>query len=524
MTVRLLEGHVLDVLASLPEESVHCVVSSPPYYGLRSYGTVPQVWGGAPGCAHDWANEDVAVYGSKGNWQQASNGTALRSGVPQTRHAGDIDSAREKQDGVAQRGHCRLCGAWRGEHGLEPSLDLWLAHEVLIWRAVRRVLRSDGTLWLNIGDAYAGSANGRSAEDTKALGDDDRTFRDKPFDTSRASNLAPKQRMMLPARLALALQADGWWLRDEIIWAKANPMPSSVRDRTTPAHEMLYLLTKQPRYFFDNEAIKEAFSDSSVGRLTQPTLDTQAGGDKQDGYEEGGMNGRSGSRRPNEVVKGLAQRMNNYDENLDVSQRLKSRHEGWQIAKEALGGANKRSVWRIAIEPFPGAHFATFGTKWIEPCIKAGTSERGVCEKCGAPWVRETEYRLEPTAKAVRRGVVHERDRAADPNDQGANRQKDGHVSGWRRADVTLGWSPSCSCGAPTVPATVLDCFSGSGTTALVSATLGRNAIGIELNPEYNRIADARIRAAMLPVSTPAPTQKLDGLPLFGTEAPPHAE
>lgn len=204
MTVDIRIGHVLDRLAEMPDESVHCVWTSVPYWGLRSYKTEPQVWP----------------------------------------------------------------TGWRGEHGLEPSFELWLEHEVIIFKEVRRVMRSEATLWLNIGDAYASSVNGTSAAETKAKGEDDRTFRDKPLNTATGV-FKPKDRLMMPARLVIALQERvGFWLRDEIVWRKPNPMPSSVRDRTTPAHEMLYLLSKSARYFYDGYAIMEPCSPDTHARVS----------------------------------------------------------------------------------------------------------------------------------------------------------------------------------------------------------------------------------------------------------------
>lgn len=157
MTTRIMRGHVLDRLAELADNSVHCVVTSPPYWGLRDYKIPPQVWGGEPGCAHEFVTEEIAAYSSKGNWQQAANGQQLATGRIQTRHAGDLNSAREKADSTIIRGFCH-CGAWRGSLGLEPAPALYIAHLVEIFREVRRVLRRDGTLWLNIGDSYATGA------------------------------------------------------------------------------------------------------------------------------------------------------------------------------------------------------------------------------------------------------------------------------------------------------------------------------------------------------------------------------
>ena len=157
MTTRIMRGHVLDRLAELADNSVHCVVTSPPYWGLRDYKIPPQVWGGEPGCAHECVTEEIAAYSSKGHWQQAANGQQDETGRIQTRHAGDLISSREKSVSTIIRAFCQ-CGAWRGSLGLEPAPALYIAHLVEIFREVRRVLRRDGSLWLNIGDSYATGA------------------------------------------------------------------------------------------------------------------------------------------------------------------------------------------------------------------------------------------------------------------------------------------------------------------------------------------------------------------------------
>lgn len=302
MSIRILLGDCREQLKKLPDESVHCVVTSPPYWGLRDYG---------------------------------------------------ID----------------------GQLGLEHSLGEHVGTMVEVFREVRRVLRKDGTLWLNYGDSYATSVNGRSAADTKELGHDDRTFRDKPFSTvgpiydpnggqvpdnknpkSRAGAtdnkgnkgsdfggriraggyLKPKDLCGIPWRVAFALQEDGWWLRQDIIWSKPNPMPESIRDRCTKAHEYLFLMAKSERYYFDQEAISEPVTASTIERLSQPTLEQQEGSWRVPGKTNGSM--KAVDHGPNR---------------------------------------NKRSVWEVTTQPFSEAHFATFPPDLIEPCILAGCPKDG---------------------------------------------------------------------------------------------------------------------------------------------------
>jgi hypothetical protein len=243
--------------------------------------------------------------------------------------------------------------------------------------------------------------------------------------------LASKQLLLMPARLALALQADGWWVRSDIIWAKPNPMPESVTDRCVSAHEHIFMLTKSARYYFDSVAIAEPTEASSLERLSQDVA------------------GQVGSMRANGGAKTNG-------------------------PMRAVGGPTRscRNVWTLATHSFAAAHFATYPPALAERCIKAGTSERGCCSQCGKPWVRvvETGYIKNPSTwgkSSAGRTVV-----------TGSNN-----------------WDGACACGADTVPCTVLDPFAGAGTTLLVADRLQRDAIGIELNTAYTEMAMERVRA-----------------------------
>lgn len=456
MTVKIMVGHVLHKLAELPDESVHCVVSSPPYWGLRDYGLEPQVWGGSPGCAHEW-----------GDTLRCPGPSRFQGNTGERANRGGATIRETPRDAGA---YCARCGAWRGSLGLEPDYRLFLTNIVAVFRAVRRVLRRDGTLWLNIGDSYASTVNGRSAAETKAIGKDDRTFRDKPFSTVQGP-LKPKDLCGIPWRVALALQDDGWWLRKDNIWHKPSPMPESARDRCTTAHEYLFHFAKSADYFYDAEAIKEPAGDD-VGR---------------------GVGGWA--------TEGDHQAITHQRE--DAPESHSAKHPRPSAAKGSFGGKtadtdrpafravtrtrNKRSVWTIASQPFPEAHFATFPPALIEPVIKAATSVRGVCASCGAPWRRIVERQFEPQGDvSAEHAVRHEGQHDADSNWPGTARGT---------TTVTpVAWEPSCSCELRrTVAATVLDPFFGAGTTGLVADRLGRDCIGIELNPGYAEMARRRI-------------------------------
>ena len=381
MTWTVLEGDARIELPTLAAKSVQCVVTSPPYWGLRDYG---------------------------------------------------VD----------------------GQLGLESTPEEYVANLVNVFREIRRVLRGDGTVWLVLGDSY--NAAGRVGHGTR-VGFKQGTNRASAngSDHTRPSDAGLKEKDLvgIPWRVAFALQADGWWLRSDIIWAKPNPMPESVTDRPTKAHEYVFLLSKNARYFYDADAVREEAIKGASGSTF--------------------MNGKTG-------INGLGR--------VSRAERIESAYR------------NLRSVWNIATEPFPEAHFATFPKKLVEPCIKAGTSEKGCCPACGAPWVREVKAgtpapepdrsppkRLEPgQAGNVGAGNMGFR----------ASRLSGQEMAAWKAShpDVTTGWQPTCIHEAfDPVPCTVLDPFAGSGTTGIVALRLGRSFVGIELNPEYVEMARRRI-------------------------------
>jgi DNA modification methylase len=294
------QGDCVEVMAGMEADSVHCCVTSPPYWSLRDYGV-------------------------------------------------------------------------EGQLGLEPTPEEYVERMVAVFREVWRVLRDDGTLWLNLGDSYNAQYRGGGFD---TASDKQRSnFGTADFMATKArmvTGLKPKDLVGIPWRVAFALQADGWYLRSDIIWAKPNPMPESVRDRPTKAHEYVFLLSKQARYWYDAEAIAEA----SCGAAEYP---------KRHGNGES-VCGPGGAYRVGSTTS----------------------------------GRNRRTVWTIATQPYPEAHFATFPEKLVEPCVLAG-----------------------------------------------------------------------CPVGG-----TVLDPFCGSGTTGVVAARLGREFIGIELNPEYVAMAKRRIAVA----------------------------
>ena len=336
MSWEIRQGRNLDLLAAMPDESVQTCVTSPPYWGLRDYGEDDQL-------------------------------------------------------------------------GLEPTPEEYVANMVAVFREVRRVLRDDGTLWLNLGDSYAGSITGNTGrndgdgEYRARTGGGSHLAHDYGAEQARTAvirkhGLKPKDLVGIPWRVAFALQADGWYLRSDVIWHKPNPMPESVTDRPTKAHEYIFLLTKQPRYYYDADAIREEAVARDLGEMD--------GGAQRNGD---GSRANEGRNFRTQIRFGGSK----YGDSDDPHHATKSGN-----AYEFTGYRNKRSVWTVTTKPFSGAHFAVFPPDLIEPCVLAGCPEGG----------------------------------------------------------------------------TVLDPFSGSGTTGMVALRHDRSYIGLELNPEYAEMSRNRIR------------------------------
>lgn len=401
----ILVGDAAEQLRSLPAQSVHCVVTSPPYFRLRDYG------------------------------------------VP-------------------------------GQIGLEASGEEYLERMVQVLRQVRRVLRKDGTVWLNMGDSYVGGGRGGDVGSTLEGGREHQAETRKVAPRCGIFGLKEKQLIGMPWRLALALQADGWWLRQDNIWAKRNVMPESIRDRTTRSHEYIFQLARSGKYFYDAVGIEEPQAENE---RTRRLKEHQAGVTtvyrlRRDEVGYGQTKpGRSG------CVKTVAAR--------------------YQLALK--GTRNKRSVWSLGTQPFKEAHFATFPEKLVEPCILAGTSAAGCCQMCGAPFARVIRPSA-PYAQLLQDNLGNNnwktRVEAMQTGRHGSALGAHGSIG---RHYETIEWRKSCRCqlggGAPCI---VLDPFMGAGTTALVALKLGRRFIGIELNPEYATMARRRLAPFMPEPST----------------------
>jgi len=313
----------------LADESVQCVVTSPPYWGLRKYaGEQNLIWGGAVNCEHDFSLTIL---------DKSKSGTK-RSGLT---NAGASQCASNRF--TATHGTCLKCGAWHGAYGLEPTVEMYVEHSVLILREIRRVLRKDGVCFWNIGDCYAAARGYSGSLDTR-VGDMQKYVRGslrgpgQPYPHREPQNgLKSKDLVLMPARIALAAQADGWWVRSDIIWAKSNPMPESVKDRPTDSYEHILMLTKSQRYFWDIDAVRESFNypERRYRKFTE-------------NHKTGKL-----ALQGNRSTAGL--------------------HDGRSQYGDPEKGRNLRNLWTFATTSYSGTHFATFPEELPRRCIKAAS-------------------------------------------------------------------------------------------------------------------------------------------------------
>ena len=331
-----------------------------------------------------------------------------------------------------------------GQLGLEPTPEEYVANMVEVFREVKRVLRDDGTVWLNLGDSYYGGGwKGSQTDltDTKQ-GTNAGTLCGKDMKKDPPHKIIkPKDLVGIPWSVAFALRADGWYLRQDIVWHKPNPMPESVTDRCTKAHEYIFLLSKSSKYYYDAEAVKE------------PTITRDDLSRDRDTTKLNNTPGRA-------KMAGL--KINDY------------------------GTRNKRSVWTVSTQPYKEAHFATFPPKLIEPCVLAGSSYKA-CEVCGGAWERVMEKGELSNQRESRNHMVN-----VIPGHDKPSRMNSKNMEVVPKEFT--GWQPTCKCeNNGTGKSIVLDPFVGSGTTLMVAEDNGRDSIGIELNPEYCELIKQRM-------------------------------
>jgi DNA modification methylase len=341
------------------------------------------------------------------------------------------------------------------QYGLEPSIQEHIDKLVEVFREVKRVLRNDGTLWVNYSDSYATNSIAKNKVQGNPEFNKNRPSREKTLLPAKhiPANLKPKNLIGLPWRLAFALQADGWYLRSDIIWAKKNCMPESATDRPTKSHEYIFLLSKRPRYFYDNDAIRENYAENAQERL------------------DSGVN----------IITA----------DIDISGGAKL-GKAYNRPKTYLElnplGRNKWSVWNVATEAFSGAHYATFPRKLIEPCVLAGTSPQA-CEHCLAPWKRI----VKTSGGTIGQAWHDHKNDMEDGNLMDTDKLKKSKDGSYKRE--TISWQPTCKCENNTGigRCIVFDPFIGSGTTAEIAMKAGRDYLGIELDRRNEKFIRQRL-------------------------------
>jgi DNA modification methylase len=318
-------GNTIDVLKTFPDESINCCITSPPYWALRDYGTDGVVWDGDADCEHEFELEESKNPADQGGKGEKDNGKY-----------GDWEGTTNKH----RKGFCNKCGAWKGQLGLEPDFNLYIKHLCDIFDEVKRVLRKDGTCWVNLGDTYGGN-NSRGSNGGRAGFGNEREGVFVRFESKNLCNI--------PSRFSIEMQNRGWILRNKIIWHKPNCMPSSVTDRFTVDFEEIFFFVKNKKYWFEQQLVPY---DAPMNRWGGESLKRDTSKTKE--YKDIQKIGHSSAFRVGRPMRPNEQ------------------------------GKNMRTVWKIPTQPFPDAHFAVFPEKLVETPIKAGCPKE-ICTKCGKP-------------------------------------------------------------------------------------------------------------------------------------------
>ena len=506
---QIIHGDVPAALAAIPDGSVHVQVCSPPYWGLRAYAAVaPSIWGGRDGCEHQWSAAADRP------------GSEYREGQSTPTFAGRVDKeairTSFRRDLLGSESELDCLGWARGER----CNACYICHLRAVFAEVWRVLHPSGTCWVNLGDSYGSTGSG--------TGTGNFIHKNDPlaWTPNHKAGIRSKCLALVPQRFALAMEADGWLVRNENIWWKPSCMPSSARDRFTVTHEQIWLLTKRESYFFDDIAIREsgACPEGMRAAKASPTRSTADG-----------VNSRppevweyTGSRHPRDVWRlkpepcdweycaGCDSLFIGVDrKNIRVTD-VGVDKDNAKLGAHASNGDSPGFIQKTKVRVCPHcgksdawvAHYAAFPSSLPRRCILAGTSEVGVCAKCLEPHVRITET-VDPNGRLGKGYHNHVRD-----DEEG---QRGVFPAEGRPEERTIGWRPGCSCSEAEspAPATVLDCFVGSGTSAIVAAQLGRNAIGIDASALYCKVARERVRV-LGTRETKAPP--VEAMPLFASK------
>lgn len=486
--VQVYPGDALEALKQLSAQIVDCVATSPPYLSKRKYaGEQELVWGGDDHCRHQWGPEII----------RRDRGKAENSDV--------VRQPRELIGTTTSQGSfCQLCDAWKGAYGEEPSPEMYIEHSLLFLREIKRVLKKTGVVWWNIGDSYWGSGGAVGHTDqTLNLGRSTASY-NAPVGVSvgqKHPTIKPLDLCLIPQRLAILAQNEGWYIRSIVIWGKKNPMPESLSGWRWEKHKVTQCPKCQSLSSFKRKICQ------ACGYEKRETMWADCSGCSRclpnDGYVL-----RKGSWRPttsHEYILMLAKSGGYYADGEGVREAYTEPLDRWggdtlkrdtsktaehkemqnigyasafrvgRIMRPNEDGRNLRSVWEFPTEPHSSPHFAVFPSRLPEICILSSTPDAGVCSNCGKPWVRVIE------SKSVATRVANGEYKTRDP---------ERHI----QSTKTLAWRPSCKCDAPSQPALVLDPFCGTGTTLWAAKKLGRHAIGIDISEGYCQMAVESVR------------------------------
>ena len=445
---------------------------------MRSYNTDPVLWDADPDCEHEWITHE--------EWS----------------HRGSTKSPLAKRqitNEVNKSCFCSKCGCWKGELGAEPTVALYIKHLVAIFDEVKRVLRKDGTCFVNLADKYGGSGNGSWNAPIEIRGKQyrktcniDQEYLAPPL----PHNNNAKSLLLIPERFAIAMTDNGWILRNVIIWHKNNSMPESVKDRFSRSFEYIYFFTKNKRYYFEQQF--EPLAESTLPRMARGVSESNKWVNGADGQTKHTMS----QPRPN--VSSLYPRTKTTKEeriekgNWQGANRGVDGNGGFTNLGNLYGsplGRNARNILTINTRGYKGAHFATFNTELIKPLISAGCPEF-ICTKCGKP--REKIYDQQRINTRPGNNVLNAK--SGNENDPNAEMHKS-DLSKYRQQVIhkESGYT-SCGCDNPTYDAgIVIDPFAGTCTTAIAAKQLNRHYLMIELKPEYIKMGEERIAKEGVP-------------------------
>jgi len=464
-------GDCREIMSQWDDECIDMVITSPPYWSLRDYKLKPLIWDGDENCEHKWEGEKGKAVNNKNHKGQIWKKENYKDGFR--------NSARymEQPSFVPSNQFCSLCGAWKGQLGLEPTFDLYIKHLCDIFDEVKRGLKKEGSIWVNMGDSYNGSGGcGWTGLESKNW--------EQKAQPHRIKNYPVKSLCCIPDRFKIEMINRGWICRNTIIWHKPNPMPSSAKDRFTVDFEYLFFFVKNKRYYFEQQF--ENVKQCSIERLNRAVSNKNKWVNGADGQTKQ----RISQPRPNRnKYKGYGKK--GRDENLAISTHEFEDGDYLVAPFNPNVGRNMRCVWTIPTMPCSEAHFAVFPEQLLMIPIKAGCPEF-ICKKCGKARIPIFEP-SEEYKKLLGRSWTEGNEGALIEGLCKTPGKLISCLPDYRKIGYT-----DCGCNAGFEGGIVLDPFAGRGTTGIVAQRLGRRYILIDLSPEYVKMAKRNLSQGWL--------------------------